>query len=75
MAHFYGTLQGNRGGEVTRAGSKNSGLTSYSASWNGAIRVCVYADEEGNDCYRVDQTTWHGHGISEPIAEGKIGEK
>jgi hypothetical protein len=74
MSHFYGTLQGNRG-EVTRTGSKNSGITAYSASWNGAIRVCVYADEEGNDCYRVDQTTWHGHGISEPIAEGKIGEK
>lgn len=74
MSHFYGTLQGNRG-EVTRTGSKNSGITAYSASWNGAIRVHVYADKDGNDCYRIDQTTWQGHGVNRPIAEGKIGEE
>ncbi len=74
MSHFYGTLQGNRG-EVTRTGSKNSGITTYSASWDGAIRVHVYMDKDGNDCYRIAQTTWHGYGINEPIAEGKIGKK
>ena len=74
MAHFYGTLKGNRG-EVTRCGSANSGVTSYNASWKGAVRVHLFVDESGNDCYRVEQTTWQGHGVNSLIGEGVIGDE
>lgn len=41
MAHFYGTLQGNRG-EASRLGTKDSGITTYAASWEGAVRVHIW---------------------------------
>jgi len=73
MAHFYGTLQGNRG-TTTRCGSAKSGLTTHSASWNGAVRVHLYKDKDGNDCYRIEETPWQGHGQHKRIAEGIFGE-
>ena len=41
MAHFYGTIRGQRG-EASRLGGKASGLTTYAASWQGAVRVELY---------------------------------
>lgn len=38
MSHFYGTVQGNRG-EATRGGSKNSGMDTATASWEGSVQV------------------------------------
>ena len=73
MSHFYGLMQGSRG-EVTRCGTKNSGLNTTAASWNGAINTVLYQNEEGKDCYRVVQTPWRGRGISKVLAEGVIGE-
>jgi hypothetical protein len=38
MSTFYGNLRGNRG-EVTRQGSKASGIVAVARSWQGSIRV------------------------------------
>lgn len=73
MSHFYGTLKGARG-EASRCGTKTSGIRTVAASWAGAIEVTVYQDDHGKDCFRVEQMSWHGHGIRETIAEGFIGE-
>jgi hypothetical protein len=73
VSHFYGLLKGARG-EATRRGHKTTGLSVTAASWCGAIRVELYADTEGRDCFRVIQTPWHGTGVSELIAEGVLGQ-
>jgi hypothetical protein len=74
MSHFYGTLKGNKG-EATRAGSKNSGIITYAASWRGAIVTRVYHDEKTDeDVFTVSQTTWQGSGIQEALAQGVIGK-
>jgi len=62
MSHFYGTLQGSRG-EATRCGTKDSGIVTYAAGWNGAIRVVVW-EEENVDRYTVSLTSWQGSGGS-----------
>lgn len=74
MAHFYGTVQGNRG-EASRTGSKNSGMGTYCASWNGAIRCFAYINNEGIDCVRVEKTLWHGEGEYKLLYDGEIGKK
>lgn len=72
MAHFYGTLQGNRG-ETTRCGSKNSGLETWSAGWNGAVRVQLY-HRDGQDYVRITKQPWQGAGEFKLIYEGPLGE-
>ena len=75
MSHFYGKLQGGRK-EVTRTGSKKSGMTSKVASWDGAIEVRVsYNPKTRKNHFMVWQRTHEGSGISQLMVEGIIGEK
>lgn len=75
MSHFYGTVKGNRG-EGTRGGSKDSGMETYCASWQGAIRCYAWHDKTtGKDMVKVTKTTWHGQGENKLLYEGMIGEK
>lgn len=46
MSKLYGSLQGNRG-EVTKCGSKNSGMRASVQSWDGSL--IVYMDLDDND--------------------------
>jgi hypothetical protein len=62
MAHFYGTLNGSRG-EATRCGAKASGMETYCASWNGAVRCKAYVNDEGVDCVYVTLCQWQGRGL------------
>lgn len=71
MAHFYGTVQGMRG-EASRMGSKNSGMTTYTASWRGAVRCHAY-HEDGKDCVVVSLVPWQGRGVSKELYRGPIG--
>jgi hypothetical protein len=72
MAHFYGTLQGQRG-EASRLGSKDSGIAVTAASWAGAITVHLY--REGDvDMARVSMRPWHGSGVSHELYVGPVGE-
>lgn len=74
MSYFYGTVQGNRG-EGTRGGSKASGLETYCASWNGAVKCRVYFNEEKKqDWVRVELTQWHGEGVNRLLYEGAIND-
>ena len=74
MSHFYGSVRGNRGG-ATRGGSKRSGFDTVAASFDGAITVRLYHDEDsGEDRFCVQQGRWHGSGIDEIIAEGVVGK-
>lgn len=72
MSHFYGTLQGSRG-QATRCGTKNSGMEVVAASWAGGIRTVLYVDDQGRDCYRVEQVAWCGEGNYKLLAEGVVG--
>lgn len=73
MSHFYATAEGQRG-TVTKAGSKTSGLVTHAASFNGAIKVSLYVDAQGRDCFKVEQTKWQGVGVERVVAEGVLGE-
>lgn len=74
MSHFYGTLKGNRG-EATRCGSKDSGMETYCASWDGAIRCYTWHDKvTDKDMVRVEKVTWQGNGEYKLIYEGEIGK-
>jgi hypothetical protein len=48
MSHLYGWMKGSRG-EVTRCGSKKSGLSATLAGWQGAIKVQIYYDEDEDE--------------------------
>ena len=43
MAVLYGTLKGNRG-EVSRCGSKDSGIRAMVKTWNGMAYLYLDAD-------------------------------
>ena len=74
MSQFYGTLKGSRG-EASRSGSKSSGITTYAASWAGAVRVCVYEDSEGREMARVELVRWQGRGSERKLYHGPVSGK
>jgi len=73
MSHFYATIQGSRG-MATRQGSKKSGMTSYTASWQGCVRVRLW-EADGVDMADVSLETWHGRGAYPDIVlyHGPVG--
>jgi hypothetical protein len=73
MAHFYGTIQGNRG-EASRLGSKDSGLDVTAASWQGAVSVQLY-ERDGVDYARVTLQPWHGSGTRKDLYDGPVSGK
>jgi hypothetical protein len=74
MAHFYGTIQGNRG-QVSRLGSKESGFSAYAASWSGAVQISLY-ERNGVDYARVSLTQhYNGAGSNRVIYDGPISGK
>ncbi len=67
MAHFYGTQQGNRR-QVQRCGTKSSGFTAFTASWEGAVRVEAWYDASLNeDWVEVHLCSWLGNGADPSI--------
>ena len=72
MSHFYGTLCGSRG-QVTRQGTKKSGLNVIATSWAGSISTSLYVDKQGRDCFIIYQEPWHSKGIRQKITQGIIG--
>ena len=59
MAHFYGTIQGNKS-EVLRRGTKKSGIVTHAASQQGAVRVKLYHAVDGTDMAFVELVPWEG---------------
>lgn len=71
MAHFYGSIQGQRG-EASRLGSKASGLRVVAASWQGAIQTYLY-ERDGEDRARVSFIQWHnGAGTNKVLYDGPV---
>lgn len=65
MAHFYGNMQGNRGG-VTRGGSKDSGMCAHVRGWNIGVRVSV-SQLDGKDVVHVYRTGGSNGATSEEL--------
>jgi len=66
MAHFYASIQGNRG-EGTRMGSKDSGITGHIRGWNSGANVYCSVDQEGRDVVEIYATTGSGYGHSKTV--------
>lgn len=74
MSHFYGKVWGKIQSVASRTGTKNGGMVTQAASWNGAIEVVLFHNDRGEDMYEVRQIPWQGNGIRQTLAMGKIGE-
>ena len=72
MSQFYGTVTGQGKTTATRRGSKNSGITTVAATWDGAIRVHVWQDRDGKQRWTVEMVPWQGQGESHHIAAGTL---
>lgn len=73
MAHFRGTIEGQRG-EASRLGSKKSGLTVAACSWQGSVLVTLDHDEAtGKDVATVALQPHHGSGIAKVLYRGPVG--
>ena len=63
MAHFRGTIHGNRG-TASRLDSKNSGLYATVNGWNSGITVSASVNEKGEDEFIVTLTSGSNHRLS-----------
>ncbi len=73
MSQFYGTIDGQAKTQATRRGSVNSRLITHAAGWKGAVRVELYQDENGRDCFDVELVPWQNSGgKSVRIARGYL---
>jgi hypothetical protein len=55
MSHFYGSMQGGRSSEVTRTGTKNSGMSAHIRTWDFGVIVEI-ENRDGLDVVRVHKT-------------------
>ena len=77
MAQYRGTLTGQRG-SASRLGSKKSGLSAHVASWQGAVDVDLWHnDETGIDMVRVTLCQHMGAGQFPPrvLYDGPVSGK
>lgn len=73
MSRFYGTVRGAAKTEASRRGHTSTGVTTYAASWQGAVCCEVY-DENGKDHVRVSLVPWRGKGVTRELYNGPIGK-
>jgi len=66
MSQFYAEIKSN-GGEVTRTGSKASGIQSHTRGWNVGVKVLGYIDDDGKDVFDVYRTNGSSHGIMSDV--------
>lgn len=75
MAHFLGKVSGQRG-TASRLGTKNSGLVTVAASWEGAVSTRLFYDEKtGRNMAEVMLTPWRGVGVEKVLYLGPVGGK
>ena len=74
MAMFFGSVKGQRGA-ATRLGGKQSGITTRTASTEGAIRTTAYFRGASNNIWvRIEMEPWNGTGQYALIYHGPIGK-
>lgn len=75
MAHFRGTLVGNRG-MASRLGTAKSGLQLTAGSWSGAVHVNLYVNTSGVDCAHVTLSPHiNGQGNFRTLYDGPVSGK
>ena len=68
MSQFYASIHGGRG-EVTRQGTKKSGISGHIRGWNVGVQVWCYTDTEGKDHCQISATAGSNGGASSiPLA-------
>lgn len=55
MAHFYASIEGNRG-EGTRCGTKSSGIHGHIRGWGTGVKVIGHVTVSGEDEFTVYAT-------------------
>jgi len=76
MAHFRGTVRGDKSnsGDASRLGHK--ALTVHANGWDGGACVRLYIDANGRDCARIELDNGSGYrGPLVLIYDGPIDEK
>lgn len=74
MSHYYGTVEGAARTIVTRCGTKNSGIHTIAASWDGAIETSIFWDKDFEvNRFWVYEIPWHGTGQDQVLLKGVIG--
>lgn len=69
MAHFYASIQGNRG-EATRLGTPSSGIGGHIRGWNVGCKVECYIGADEKDHVRVVLTSGsNGYGHSRVLGD------
>lgn len=71
MAHFYATIQGNRG-EVSRMGTASSGILADIASRSGSVHVELWQHENGKDYATISLRPWKGAGKDKMLYQGPV---
>lgn len=72
MAHFRGTLKGNRGA-ASRLGTKDSGMRVEAQSWQGKVVALLEYDEKtGKNMVQVSLQQHHGNGTNLLLYEGAV---
>ena len=70
MSHYYGTLNGARG-QVTRRGTKQSGIAATLATWGAGIRITLEHDATTNgDTLILEHIPWRD--ASDADATGRV---
>lgn len=72
MAHFRVVVQGSRGSESRLAGK--AGCYATAQSWQGAITVRLFCDENGIDQATVEMHRHNGSGTEKILYDGPVGE-
>ena len=73
MAHFLGVVQGNHG-EVSRGGSRRSGIRTIIRTAQGSLHVESFLDPDTSQTMvRVTLQPWEGAGCNHRMYEGPIG--
>jgi hypothetical protein len=67
VAHFYGTVHGNRG-EVSRLGSAQSGIAVRANGWNTGVRVSGMVEDDKDVFYIFANGGSNGNGGETHVA-------
>lgn len=73
MSYFY-TAARHSHGPIIQQTDRDKGITTYTASWQGAVQVHLYFNEAtGLDMARVTLKRWHDNAAAEVLYEGTVG--
>lgn len=72
MSHFYAEIDGVPDCRTTQCSAKHIGLTTYTASWKGCVKVHMYANKDGVDCVKIAFEPHRGKGFYLTVYDGPL---